>query len=171
MSQSAQKTQLQQITEDLLASLSPIIQANDIDAWQEAGTLLLGSDDLGNGYRVGQWKHTAVIFIECFPHKRINPYNLLASIGIFFNSQEWANERESLGLADPSIDIDIDPSSKDNAKIVIELELIDNIDIAPNAQGPLLFNGERYSVGLASIDVATEFELEGSIGDEHELSH
>lgn len=147
----AKKTKLQQLTAFLLTSLSPVIKANDIDAWQERGTLVLsGSDNGQDGFEVAKWKHSAVIAIEKFPHRKINPYNLLAMVSAFLLDSGWP--RDEYGLEDPELDIEV--ISKDNATILIEVMLIDDIDLIPHEQGPVYFNGQRFYVSLASTDFA-----------------
>lgn len=151
-----EKTQLQQLCEFLLASLTPVIKKNNIDAWQERGTLILSGEDKGqNGYQVAKWKHTAVIALENFPHRKINPYNLLAMVSAFLIDSAWP--RDEYGLSDPEIDVDI--ISKDNATVLIEVELIDNIELIPSATGPVLFNKERYYVSIAPIGFADDVDV------------
>ena len=123
------KTQLQQLTEFLLASLQPVINANNIDAWQERGTLMLSGEDKGSdGYQVAKWKHSAVIALEDFPHRKINPYNLLAMVAAYMLDSNWP--RDIYGLGDPEIDIDV--VSKDNSTVLIEVQLMDDIDLIPD---------------------------------------
>jgi len=150
------KTSLQQLTEFLLVSLNPAIKANDIDAWQERGTLVLsGSDNGQDGFEVAKWKHSAVIAIEKFPHRKINPYNLLAVLSAFLLDSGWP--RDEYDLDDPELDIEI--TSKDNATILIEVMLIDDIDLIPHEQGPISFNGQKYYVSLASTNFAEAVEV------------
>lgn len=150
-------SQLQQVTEFLYQSLKPYVKANNIDAWQERGTLILSGEDLGNnGYQVAKWKHNAVIAIEQFPHTKFNAYNLLAMLPAFLLDSGW--ERDEYGLADPQLDIDV--VSKDHAMVLIELELIDDIDLIPDDNGPVLFNGERYRVALVPVDVAETADVQ-----------
>lgn len=154
---SAPKTQLQQLTEFLLGSLKPYVKANSIDAWQEGGTLILSSEDLGTGgYQVAKWKHKAVIIIENFPHLKVSPYNLLAMLAAFLLDSNWP--RDELGLEDPTLDIDV--VSNDNATVIIEVQLLDNIDLIPDANGPVLFNGSRYSVAMVPVYVAEEIDVQ-----------
>ncbi|PCH95347.1 MAG: hypothetical protein COB83_08885 [Gammaproteobacteria bacterium] len=154
------KTKLQQLTEFLLTSLHPVIKANDIDAWQERGTLVLsGSDNGQDGFEVAKWKHSAVIAIEKFPHRKINPYNLLAMLSAFLLDSDWP--RDEYGLEDPELDIEV--ISKDNATILIEVMLIDDIDLIPHDQGPILFNGQRFYVSLASTDFAENVNVNVSV--------
>lgn len=156
MSEPQTKTQLQQLSEFLLSSLSPVITANNIDAWQEGGKLLLSGEDKGHGYQVAKWRYTAVIALENFPHRKINPYNLLGMIAAFLLDADW--QRDEYGLQDPQLDIDI--ISKDNASIQIELELMDDIELLPDENGPILFNGERYRVSLVPIDYADNVSVQ-----------
>ncbi|NRB23820.1 phage tail protein [Shewanella sp.] len=145
------KTQLQLITEFLLTSLGSVIKANDIDAWQEHGTLILTGDDLGlQGFSLAKWKHSAVISIERFPHRKLNPYSLLAMVAAYLIDN--GGERDTFQLADPELDIDV--ISKDHAQVLIQLELIDNIEVIPDANGSILFNGQQYRIDLAPVNVA-----------------
>ncbi|WP_372942761.1 phage tail protein [Shewanella sp.] len=155
-------TQLQQLAEFLLASLSPLVKANDLDAWQENGTLILSGEDKGNdGYQVAKWKHNAVIALERFPHRRVNPYNLLAMVAAFLIDSNW--QRDEYGLDDPQLDIDV--VSKDHATVLIEVQLMDDIDLIPDDNGPVLFDGERFRVSLVPIDFAETVDVQQKTGD------
>tara|TARA_R110002033_G_scaffold12384_2_gene37586 strand:+ start:694 stop:1194 length:501 start_codon:yes stop_codon:yes gene_type:complete len=150
-------TQLQQLTAFLLTSLSPIVKSNDLDAWQENGTLILNGEDKGSdGYQVAKWKHNAVIALERFPHRRINPYNLLAMVAAFLIDSDW--QRDEYGLDDPQLDIDV--VSKDHATVLIEVQLIDNIELLPDPNGPVLFNGENYRVSLVPLNIAETVDVQ-----------
>ena len=155
------KTQLQQLTEFLLASLSPVIQANNIDAWQERGTLILSGEDKGaDGYLVAKWKHSAVIALENFPHRKINPYNLLAMVAAYLIDSDWP--RDEYGLDDPELDIDM--VSKDNSTVLIELQLMDDIELIPDEHGPVKFNAGRYRVALVPLNIAESVDMQVQIG-------
>ena len=150
-------SQLQQVTAFLYESLKPYVKANNIDAWQERGTLILSGEDLGqDGYRVAKWKHNAVIAIENFPHTKFNAYNLLAMLPAFLLDSGWP--RDEYDLADPELDIDV--ISSDNAMILIEIELIDDIDLIPDVNGPVLFNSDRYRVSLVPVDYAETVDVQ-----------
>ncbi|MFT6789043.1 MAG: hypothetical protein ACJAVX_002410 [Pseudoalteromonas rhizosphaerae] len=150
-------TQLQQLTEFLQTSLQGAIQTNNIDAWQERGTLHGIGDDRGqDGYAIAKWKYTAVIAIEKFPHRRVNPYNLLALISAFLIDSDW--ERGNFGLDDPAIEIDV--VSSDDATIMIDVQLIDDIELIPDDNGPILFNGASYHVSLAPISIAEDVDVD-----------
>ena len=149
-------TQLQQLAEFLLSNLSPLVKANDIDAWQENGTLILSGEDKGNdGYQVAKWKHSAVIALERFPHRRVNPYNLLAMVAAFLIDSNW--QRDEYGLDDPQLDIDV--VSKDHATVLIELQLLDDIDLIPDETGPVPFNGKRFRVSLVPLNIAETVDV------------
>jgi hypothetical protein len=149
-------TQLQQLGEFLLSNLSPLVKANDIDAWQENGTLILSGEDKGNdGYQVAKWKHNAVIALERFPHRRVNPYNLLAMVAAFLIDSNW--QRDEYGLEDPQLDIDV--VSKDHATVLIELQLLDDIDLIPDETGPVPFNGNRFRVSLVPLNIAETVDV------------
>lgn len=156
MSQCSHKTKLQQLGEHLLTSLKPVIKTNNIDAWQESGTLIINGEDRGeNGYQVAKWKHTGVIAIENFPHRRIAAYSLLAMVAAFLIEHD--SERDLYQLNDP--EIDIDEISSDNATVIIDVELIDNIELIPDVNGPVFFNNARYKVNSAPINIAENVDV------------
>jgi hypothetical protein len=156
MSHCLKKTKLQLLGEHLLKSLSPIIKTNNIDAWQENGTLILSGEDRGEGgYQVAKWKHTGVIAIENFPHRRIAAYSLLAMVAAFLIEHD--SDRDNYQLADP--EIDIDEISSDNATVIIDVELIDNIELIPDDDGPVFFNGTRYKVDIAPVNLAENVDV------------
>lgn len=145
------KTQLQLISEFLLASLGSTIKANDIDAWQEHGTLVISAEDKGlQGFMLAKWKHTAVISIERFPHRKLNPYSLLAMVAAYLIDN--GADRDTYQLADPEFDIDV--ISKDHAQVLIQLELMDDIEVIPDANGAIAFNNQQYRIDIAPVNVA-----------------
>ena len=145
------KTKLQEICEFLLSNLNPMVKANNMDAWQERGTLMLSGEDKGKGgYQVAKWKYTAVIAIENFPHKKINAYNVFAMVAAYLIDND--SDRDEYGLDDPEFDIEI--ISNDNAMVLIEVMLIDNIELIPDSKGPVIFDGQRFYVATADFDLA-----------------
>jgi len=157
MSEPENKTQLQMLTKFLLTSLSPVIKANNIDAWQERGTLILSGEDRGQGgYQIAKWKHNAVIVIEKFPHRKVNPYSLLAMVAAYLIDSGW--DRDRFDLSDP--ELDLDAVSKDDVTVIIELPLIDDIEIIVDENGPVIFDGQRYRVDMVPVDFAESVELE-----------
>ncbi len=148
----------QLLTAYLLKNLTGLVHANDIDAWQEEGELLLNPTDLGNGYQIAKWKFKAVINIEKFPHRKANPYSLLALLACYL--VENGEERDTYGLRDP--ELDIDAQSKDSSMIEITVDLMDDINIVPDENGSIVFHGERYRVDTVPIDIAEHAEFSES---------
>ena len=152
------KSMLQQLGEYLLTNLKPYVKPNDFDAWQESGTLLPNGEDLGTGCRVAKWKYTANFVFDKFPHRKINQYNLFALIAVFL--LENGEDREQFGLNDP--EIDIDEQSEDSTQVIITIELMDDVEIVPDENGLIEFNGVRYRVDTAPIYFAEKALFEES---------
>lgn len=153
-------TKLQLLCEYLLNQMQPMIQPNQLDAWQERGQLIMNGEDLGNeGFLIANWRYTAIISIEKLPQLRFDPYNLLALVGVWISENDYQRDDYSM----PDADIDIDVISKDNATVMIELQLQDDVQIIPDETGPIVFKGERYRVAIVPIDVAetAEFRQQG----------
>ena len=80
---------------------------------------------------------------------------MLALIAAFLTDSNWP--RDDYALDDPEIDIDV--VSKDNATVLIDVQLLDDIELIPADNGPILFNGARYYVSLAPISIAEDVDV------------
>ncbi|MDK2597906.1 phage tail protein [Pseudoalteromonas obscura] len=148
-------SKLDQVCLHLMNNMKPFIKNNDLDGWQSGGTLMLCGDDLGTGFLLAKWRYGAVIQIERFPHKRLNPYTLLGLLATWV--AEHDPQRHDLALDDPELDIEV--VSDDHAQVTIELELVDDIELLPDENGPLVYQGQRYRVALVPVNTAEEAEL------------
>ena len=75
------KTKLEHLTEYMLSHLKSNVLDNKIEAWQESATVQVDGEDRGNGgYVAAQWRYTAVISIEDFPHHQLDPRNVFALV-------------------------------------------------------------------------------------------
>ncbi len=162
MSTSTKPTQLQQLTAYIHQSLGGMVKSNDIDAWQESGLLKLSGGDFGTGFQLAKWHYKATIEIQKFPHEKIDPYNLFALVAAFLI--EHGDERDTYGLSDPDIDIDLD--SKDTSMVMINVDLMDDIEIVPDANGLIMFSGKRYKLDTPPLHVAESVELQESRAQE-----
>lgn len=160
MSQTISK--LQQLCDYLCQGMNPYVKPNDIDGWQGGGQLMINTEDLGlNGCLLAKWKYDAVIEIERLPHRKVNPYNLLGMIAVWLIEEDA--DRDDYGLSDPDLDITV--ISKDHAQVTIELDLIDDIELVPDEQGPIRYLGERYRISLVPINIAESAELQTKDAD------
>ncbi|WP_337238195.1 phage tail protein, partial [Salmonella enterica] len=75
------KTKLEHLTDYIISHLNCNVLDNKIDAWQENGSIVPNGEDRGNGgYIACHWKYNAVISIEEFPHRLLDPRCLLALV-------------------------------------------------------------------------------------------
>lgn len=155
-------SKLQQVCEYLANQLQPMIKPNNIDGWQSGGTLIINGQDLGTGYLAANWKYDAVIQIERIPHKRFNAYEMLAMLSVWLIEND--SERDTYGLTDP--DLDIDMISDDHAQVTIDLQLMDDIELIEDPQGPIIFGGKNYRVSIAPINVAESGEVQSRSASE-----
>ncbi|MCW3171220.1 phage tail protein [Shewanella subflava] len=149
-------TVLNDLTMHLYESLKPAIKLNDIDAWQDNGQLHIIQDDQGKGILIAKWQHSAVIAIERLPHRHINPYTVLAILAAWLSDNEWP--QEEYGLTEPSIDIDV--ISHDHAQMFISLELVEDLEIEEDEQGPIQYLGKKFKLTNIVTDWAEEVQVE-----------
>lgn len=150
------KTKLEHLTDYIVSHLNSNVLDNKIDAWQENGTIVPSGEDRGNGgYIACHWKYNAVISIEEFPHRLLDPRCLLALVACWLSDYELTRNEDELD--DPSLSVDV--ISSEIADVAIELEMMEPIELIPEPEGMITWRGETYRVQAVEIYTAEEAEL------------
>ncbi|HBC3447595.1 TPA: phage tail protein [Vibrio parahaemolyticus] len=150
------KTKLEHLTDYIVSHLNTNVLDNKIDAWQENGSIVPNGEDRGNGgYIVCNWKYNAVISIEEFPHRLLDPRCLLALVACWLSDYDVTRNEDELG--DPDLSVDV--ISSEVADVAIELEMIEPIELIPDPAGMITWRGETYRVQAVEIYTAEEAEL------------
>jgi len=151
------KTKLEHLTYYIVSHLNSNVLDNKIDAWQERAAIVVDGEDRGNGgYIAAYWRYEAVISIEEFPHRILDPRNLFALVACWLS--DYDKERDIHELADPEISVDV--ISHEAADVLIEIEMMEPIEMIPDENGLITWRGKRYRVQAVAIDVAQEYELQ-----------
>lgn len=146
---------LQALTKYLLDG--NICGSEQFDSIIESAQLDLSSMSKGNGIIIGYFVYEATLFIERYSQP---PALLLAHLSSWL--QTYDDERESLNLPSPSIDIE-NPTTK-TADVEINISFSEAIEMIPNDDGEIKFNGINWSIAPAPIDIANEV----AVGDSQE---
>ncbi|ANQ22145.1 TPA: phage tail protein [Vibrio alginolyticus] len=150
------KTKLEHLTDYIVSHLNSNVLDNKIDAWQERAAIVVDGEDRGNGGHIAAyWRYEAVISIEEFPHRQLDPRNLFALVACWLS--DFDRERDIHELDDPEISVDV--ISHEAADVLIEIEMMEPIEMIPDEQGLITWRGTKYRVQAVPIDVAEEYEL------------
>lgn len=150
------KTKLEHLTDYIVSHLNSSVLDNKIDAWQERAAIVVDGEDRGNGGHIAAyWRYEAVVSIEEFPHRQLDPRNLFALIACWL--ADCDTERDIHGLDDPEISVDV--ISHEAADVLIEIEMMEPIEMIPDEQGLVTWRGGKYRVQAVPIDTAEEYEL------------
>lgn len=150
------KTKLEHLTDYIVSHLNSNVLDNKIDAWQENGSIVPNGEDRGNGgYIACHWKYNAVISIEEFPHRLLDPRCLLALVACWLSDYDVTRNEDELG--DPDLSVDV--ISSEIADVAIELEMMEPIELIPDPAGMITWRGETYRVQAVEIYTAEEAEL------------
>ncbi|HHG3503009.1 TPA: phage tail protein [Vibrio parahaemolyticus] len=150
------KTKLEHLTDYIVSHLNSNVLDNKIDAWQENGSIVPNGEDRGNGgYIACHWKYNAVISIEEFPHRLLDPRCLLALVACWLSDYDITRNEDELG--DPDLSVDV--ISSEIADVAIELEMMEPIELIPDPAGMITWRGETYRVQAVEIYTAEEAEL------------
>lgn len=151
------KTKLEHLTEYMLARLKSNVLENKIDSWQQSATIQVDGEDRGNGGHIAaQWRYTAVISIEDFPHQQLDARYLFALVACWLSDYD-RDRNEYAELGDPEVSIDV--NNHESADVAIELEMMEPIEMIPDPNGLLLWRGKTYRVQTVPIDVADDVEV------------
>ncbi|MDF2183479.1 phage tail protein [Grimontia hollisae] len=155
MAEAYTQTKLQHLTEYVVKALNTRVLDNNIDAWQENAKIVINGDDRGHGIRIAEWQYNAVVSIEGYPHHLLDPRYLLAAVACWIS--EFDHERHDLELEDPTLAVDV--LDEGTVDVTIELELSEPIEMIPDPDGMIAYQGETYRVQTVPIDVAEEAEI------------
>jgi hypothetical protein len=140
---------LQQLTTFLKTQLN--LEKPLVTSFADKGSLDRSTRDLGHGIELGRWRYDAVIQIEEFSGNA--DVLLLLILGWLEDNDP---DRDELDLADPEIDVsEIDDRTSD---VDIAVEFEEGLQIVPDDNGPIPYNGRKWRVAEVPIDVAEELE-------------
>ena len=150
------KTKLEHLTDYIVSHLNSSVLDNKIEAWQERAAIVVDGEDRGNGgHLAAYWRYEAVVSIEEFPHRQLDPRNLFALVACWLSDHD--TERDVHGLDDPEISVDV--ISHEAADVLIEIEMMEAIEMIPDEQGLITWRGTKYRVQAVPINTAEEYEL------------
>ena len=133
-----------------------------LDSWMENGTIQLCPKDQGQGVDVGRLQYDAVIYIERLPFRETDPATVLAIVAGWL--QDHDDEREGLELPDPTYAVT--PDDDNTADLEITVTFSEPLRLLPDVNGPVRYDGQRYTVAPYEIWVAEHGELTvGSLPD------
>ncbi|MCJ2164651.1 MULTISPECIES: phage tail protein [unclassified Pseudodesulfovibrio] len=128
---------------------------NHIHSFADQGVIVPTGRDLGHGLEVGRFKYDAVIQVEGY---RDDGMLFVAFVTAWLQVHD--PKREALGLADPEIDISLNDDRTADIELSIDFE--ESLEIVPDEDGPIHYNGQRWRVADVPIDVAEELDdMEG----------
>ncbi|MDW3165418.1 phage tail protein [Vibrio sp. Y184] len=150
------KTKLEHLTDYIVSHLNSSVLDNKIEAWQERAAIVVDGEDRGNGGHIAAyWRYEAIISIEEFPHRLLDPRNVLALLACWL--ADYDRERDIHELDDPEITVDV--INEESADVLIEIEMMEPIEMIPDEQGLITWRNKKYRVQAVPIDVAEEYEL------------
>lgn len=126
-----------------------VSSSEQFDSVIENARLDLSSVNQGNGMVIGYFIYDATIFIERFSNE---PALLFAHVSSWLQTND--DNRESLELEDPTIDID-NPTTK-TADVEINIPFSEEISLIQDDNGDIDFNGTTWSIAPVPVDIANE---------------
>lgn len=124
-----------------------LVDENQINSWVENGKMIPASKKLGEGYLVCRFEYDAIFSIENFVG---NPTLLMALVSIWLTENDSKRHDDNL----PAPDMDVDIIDRDAADVEIGIQFREDIEIIPNDNGPIEFNGQRWELGVVPSYVA-----------------
>lgn len=131
--------------------------AEQLDYWMENGTSEPASKRIGNGLLLCRFKYDAVFSVERYSQ---DADLFLALLCVWLMENDC--NRDDLDLPPP--EVDVTPLDDFTVDLEIKITFDEGITVVPDDNGPILFNGNRYSVAPAVISDANKV----GVGDTQE---
>lgn len=151
-----QPSQMESLVSAMTAAMPPRTM-QFFDAEMTTGQLVNSTKSLGLGrYRMGVLRYTVSLSWIGFPFREYPPVLIYAHLlaWVYDHRNGLADELElSMPQIDPAFDHEL------SADLVIDVELADEITIAEDPDGPILFQGKCWSPELPVIHTAKDFSL------------
>ncbi len=136
------KTKLEHLTDYIVSHLNSSVLDNKIEAWQERAAIVVDGEDRGNGGHIAAyWRYEAIISIEEFPHRLLDPRNVFALLACWL--ADYDRERDIHELDDPEITVDV--INEESADVLIEIEMMEPIEMIPDEQGLITLAQSKVS--------------------------
>lgn len=122
-----------------------------LDSWVENPTLTpSGKATTEGGYIIYRQQYDAVITIERYAHAA-QPVEL-----IFSHLTAWLmdNDNARSDNRNASINTEVDVLDEQTADIIISIGFYEDVEIVPDVDGPITFNGETFRLAESIIDYA-----------------
>ncbi|WHI46798.1 phage tail protein [Microbulbifer sp. VAAF005] len=147
---------LQEITAHLLAA--NLVPQEKFESWMEEGRIETASKNLGNGIRISRTEYDAVIVLEEYSGDAALVLALVTTWLMENDSSRFDN-----GMPEPQIEVTpIDDKSVD---VEITIRFFENVDLVPDDNGPISYQGQRYAIATVPIDEPSQV----AVGDNKEL--
>ena len=140
---------LQALTTFLMERLS--LSREQVLSMADKGETTPTGRDLGHGVELGVFKYDALIQIECFSG---NSDELLLLVMAWLHDND--KERDYAELADPEVDATLNDDFTADVDIAVEFE--EALQIVPDENGNIPFNGTMYRVAEVPITVAENLD-------------
>lgn len=112
--------------------------------------------DLGlNQYRLSILKYDAIFTWERFPYRICDP-RLLFALLTAWSDDETQNLLAQVGISESEPDWDISLDTQEYASVVLTVPLAEELCIVQDNNGPIPFDGKRWSLAELQVWTATE---------------
>ncbi|AHF77577.1 Phage protein [Sodalis praecaptivus] len=148
-------SQLTSLTDFLIASM-PKRAMQGFDSQMDEITFIPAQRDIGLGqYRIAVIRYNAVLTWERYPYREHDP-KILMTLLMAWLSEDASGLLEETGLESELPEFDIDIIDQDTAIVVVTLPLADALDLIPDKDGPIPFDGQRWRLAAPDIWQADE---------------
>lgn len=127
-----------------------------VESWMDGAELQLTPKHHGLGFDLGLMEYEAVVSIERFPFREVNPAIVMASVMAWLQDNDPYRERYELD--DPQFDVE--PESEQVATVEIQLQFIEPITVIAKTDGPIAWRGKQYDIAPYDVWVAERFAMD-----------
>lgn len=151
-------SQLSQLTDFVKSHLPD--RVDEFDSWMDNQKITRSEKGLGKGQRrLGVTTYDGVLEFDKFPYRQCDPALLFGLVLIWL--VEGANDlRDEMRLDDPDVEVEL--YDEESALVMITVPLVDEIVIAPDENGAIPMDGQRWDIVDPIFDVAESAAIFGA---------
>lgn len=151
-------SQLKELTDFLIANM-PKRAMQGFDSQMDEITFIPAQRDNGLGqYRLAIIRYSAVLTWERYPYREYDP-KILMALFMSWLTQDERGLLEETGIDSELPEFDIETIDQETAIMVVTLPMSEELNMVPDPQGVIPFDGERWRLAEPEIWTADEVTI------------
>ncbi|WP_028115888.1 phage tail protein [Ferrimonas senticii] len=123
-----------------------------LESWMAPAQLSLVGKRSGNGIQLAHFYYVSAISIEDVPFTQVDTATLLAQAAAWLIDND--EHRYLLEANDSAVTVKTEVVDEGKIDIALEVSFIELLELIPDEQGSVKFNGQHWCIAAPEVDIA-----------------